>query len=32
MLNINILNESMNDVISLKETCKRDIDTYHRKN
>ena len=29
---LNILNESINDVISLKELCKRDIDTYHRKN
>ena len=29
---LNILNESINDVISLKEICKRDLDTYHRKN
>ena len=29
---LNILNESINDVISLKEICKRDSDTYHRKN
>lgn len=29
---LNILNELTNDVISLKEICKRDIDTYHRKN
>ena len=29
---LNILNETINNVISLKEICKRDIDTYHRKN